>query len=52
MDTTYEIAVENRSGVCGGVTHVEVDGRQVVSGAIDLVDDGQPHRVIVTMGSC
>jgi cyclic beta-1,2-glucan synthetase len=51
MNTTYLITVRNPCGVCSGVTHVEVDGRQVATGTIDLVDDAQPHRVIVTMGS-
>ncbi|CAN5208872.1 hypothetical protein BH09GEM1_BH09GEM1_47490 [soil metagenome] len=51
MNTTYEITVGNPSGVCSGVTHVEVDERHIASRTIDLVDDAQRHRVIVTMGA-
>jgi cyclic beta-1,2-glucan synthetase len=51
MNTTYEITVLNPSGVCSGVTRVEVDQRHVPGGTIDLVDDAALHRVIVTMGS-
>jgi len=52
LGTAYEITVRNPCAVCCGVTRVEVDGRHVASGAIELVDDGQPHRVVVTMGAC
>jgi cellobiose phosphorylase len=51
MNTTYEITVLNPSGVCSGVTRVEVDQRHFPGGTIDLVDDAALHRVIVTMGS-
>lgn len=47
--SVYNVAVRNPSGVEKGVVAVSVDGAKV-SGAIPLVDDGQSHAVVVTMG--
>lgn len=46
----YAIRVENPDGVSTGVASVEVDDRPCGDGAIRLVDDGQRHEVLVTMG--
>jgi len=42
--STYEILVENPDGLQSGPVQLTVDGRGVEE-AIDLVDDGQHHRV-------
>ncbi len=48
---TYQIRVNNPSGVSRGVASVSIDGKTVVDRAnIPLVDDGAAHRVIVEMG--
>jgi cyclic beta-1,2-glucan synthetase len=47
---TYRITVENPDGVQRGVRRVEVDGREVEGGQIDLIDDGRTHPVRVLMG--
>ena len=49
--TTYKIDVENPDGVSTPVREVTLDGAAVIDGEIPLVDDGQSHRVVVTMGS-
>jgi cyclic beta-1,2-glucan synthetase len=47
----YEIAVENPDKVCRGVTKVELDGQtQAIEAAIKLLDDGQTHRLHITLG--
>jgi cellobiose phosphorylase len=47
----YEIAVENPDKVCRGVTKVELDGQiQAIEVAIKLLDDGQTHRLHITLG--
>ncbi|MEO7183356.1 MAG: glucoamylase family protein [Gemmatimonadaceae bacterium] len=48
---TYAIRIENPDGVSTGVTRVEVDGAVVGTEEIPLVDDGQRHTVVVTMGA-
>jgi cyclic beta-1,2-glucan synthetase len=48
---TYQIRVNNQSGISRGVASVNLDGKIVVDRAnIPLVDDGAAHRVIVEMG--
>jgi cyclic beta-1,2-glucan synthetase len=47
----YEIGVRNPSHVCRGVAGIEVDGSAVRGTSIPFVDDGRPHRVIVTLGA-
>jgi cyclic beta-1,2-glucan glucanotransferase len=48
---TYQIRVNNPSGVSRGVASVNLDDKIVVDRAnIPLVDDGAAHRVIVEMG--
>jgi cyclic beta-1,2-glucan synthetase len=48
--STYEIRVDNAQGVSTGVVSVSVDGVPSADGAIDLVDDGEKHEVVVVMG--
>jgi cyclic beta-1,2-glucan synthetase len=50
-DTGYEIVVSNPKGMSKGVASIELDGvLQAESDTIPLLDDGQQHRVLVTMG--
>ncbi len=48
----YEIAVENPTGVSGGVDYVELDGKLLPGGPtrVPLVDDGLAHQVRVILG--
>ncbi|MFL5479170.1 MAG: GH36-type glycosyl hydrolase domain-containing protein, partial [Gemmatimonadaceae bacterium] len=46
--STYEILVENPDGLQSGQVQLTVDGR-ADDEAIDLVDDGQRHRVIASL---
>ncbi len=48
----YEVSVENRAGVCRGVTRLDLDGQALPQGStqITLVDDGATHYVHVTLG--
>ncbi|HEY4735409.1 MAG TPA: glucoamylase family protein [Gemmatimonadaceae bacterium] len=46
--STYEILVENPDGLQSGQVQLTVDGRADEE-AIDLVDDGQRHRVIASL---
>jgi cyclic beta-1,2-glucan glucanotransferase len=48
--TSYRIAVENPSGVCRGVTRVELDGAEHTAADIPLADDGREHSVRVLLG--
>jgi cyclic beta-1,2-glucan glucanotransferase len=49
--TNYEIAVENPAGVMRGVERLQLDGGAIDPGAgIELVDDGQQHRIAVVLG--
>jgi cyclic beta-1,2-glucan synthetase len=49
--STYEIKVENPSGVARGIALVEVDGKLLRgSPNIPLIDDGDVHRVRVVLG--
>ncbi|HYP89484.1 MAG TPA: hypothetical protein VEQ59_15055, partial [Polyangiaceae bacterium] len=41
---------ENPDGVATGVRRIELDGRELPSPSIQLVDDGQAHEVRVVMG--
>ena len=47
---SYEIRVENPAGVSRGVGRVELDGRISGTASIPLVDDGQTHLIVVTLG--
>jgi cyclic beta-1,2-glucan glucanotransferase len=49
---TYEIKVENPSGVARGIALVEVDGK-LLRGSLNipLIDDGAVHRVRVVLGN-
>jgi cyclic beta-1,2-glucan synthetase len=46
--STYEILVENPDGLQSGPVQLTIDGR-TAEDAIDLVDDGQHHRVIALL---
>ena len=46
----YQIRVENPDGVEHGVRSVSLDGHEVESKSIPLVDDGQNHEVVVRLG--
>jgi cyclic beta-1,2-glucan synthetase len=49
--STYQIRVNNPSGVSRGIASVSMDGKTVVGRAnVPLMDDGAEHRVIVEMG--
>jgi cyclic beta-1,2-glucan synthetase len=52
LSARYEIAVENPTGVCGGIAHVELDGETLPPGParIPLHDDGRRHQVRVVLG--
>jgi cyclic beta-1,2-glucan synthetase len=47
----YRVAVENPEGRCGGVARIELDGAELSSDAIPLLDDGRDHDVRVLMGA-
>ena len=47
---TYAIEVVNPDGVQNGVASVEVDGKKIADKVVPLKDDGQTHRVVVTLG--
>ncbi|MGB8144495.1 MAG: hypothetical protein WCF05_04865, partial [Chromatiaceae bacterium] len=50
-EARYEIQVENPEGVEQGVISIDLDGEsQSIEAGILLVDDGQVHRVRVTLG--
>jgi len=43
--------VENPQGVCRGVAGIDMDGQTLdASSAINLLDDGQTHRLRITLG--
>jgi cyclic beta-1,2-glucan synthetase len=47
----YEFSVENPQGVCRGVVSMEMDGQTLdASAAVKLLDDGQTHRLRITLG--
>ena len=49
--TTYNIRVENPSGVSRGITLVEMNGKPVPTAPnVPLVDDGEDHQVRVVLG--
>ncbi len=49
--TRYRITVANPAGVNRGVAAIALDGTPVDGDRIALVDDGQEHRVRVTLGT-
>jgi len=48
--TTYRITVENPDGVSRGVRSVTVDGAIQEGSAVNLIDDGADHQVLVVLG--
>ncbi|MDQ6886648.1 MAG: carbohydrate-binding protein [Gemmatimonadota bacterium] len=49
--TTYSVEFRNPDAVARGVAIVELDGRRVEDGQIQLRDDGVSHSVRVTLGA-
>jgi cyclic beta-1,2-glucan synthetase len=43
--STYQIYVENPTGVCRGVRSLELDGVSILDHAVTLIDDGQDHEI-------
>jgi cellobiose phosphorylase len=48
--SAYTIEVKVTRGGQRGASRVTVDGRRIKGDAIPLVDDGQPHAVLVEVG--
>jgi cyclic beta-1,2-glucan synthetase len=48
--SSYAITVRNPHGAQRGVSTIDFDGRRI-EGAVPLTDDGEPHEIIVTLGS-
>jgi cyclic beta-1,2-glucan synthetase len=48
--THYKISVQNPEGVNRGIRQVLLDGNLLPGGLVPLVDDSQPHEVLVVMG--
>ena len=47
----YRIVMNNGAHRHGGVETVELDGIEVDANAIPLVDDGETHEIVATLGS-
>jgi len=48
--STYEIKVENSSGISRGVASISMDGKTLADRTnIKLIDDGAPHQVLVVL---
>ena len=47
---TYRIKVENPSGVCKGVKQILLNGRELPSNLVPIMDAGKDHEVVVVMG--
>jgi cyclic beta-1,2-glucan glucanotransferase len=48
---TYQIRVDNPSGVSRGVASISIDGKVIVGRAnIPLADDGAAHQVLIVLG--
>lgn len=48
--TRFEITVENPESVARGVRSIELDGRRLDTLQVPMQDDGQVHKVRVTLG--
>ena len=46
----YDIEVQNPEHVCKGVKSMLVDGKAVQGNVAPVFDDGQAHRVLITLG--
>ena len=49
--THYEIQVENPQHICQGVCNISLDGRQLTTSYIELVNDQKTHHVQITLES-
>ena len=47
---TYEISVDNPTGVCRGVASITLDGAMAEGSSVALTDDGGAHHVTVVLG--
>jgi len=47
--TQYTIQVNNPNNLCGGKTQIDLDGSPLTSSEVTLLDDGQDHRMTVTL---
>jgi cyclic beta-1,2-glucan synthetase len=50
-ETTYSIVIENPQRVSRGVRRVDLDGSELPSGEIPVLNDGSQHTVRVLLGS-
>ena len=48
--THYKISVENPDGINRGIRQVMLDRNLLPGNLLPLVDDGQPHDVLIVMG--
>src|SRR5581483_10894197 len=48
--TTFQIRVENPTGVERGVKQLALDGKELEDRVVDLFDDGRVHELRVVMG--
>jgi cyclic beta-1,2-glucan synthetase len=48
---TYNVTIQNPTGVSKGVVKVELDGLAVPDQVIVMLDDGATHAVTVVMGN-
>jgi cyclic beta-1,2-glucan synthetase len=48
-ETTFQIRVDNPSGINRGVKEIMLDGKVLSGKEIPLLDDGGQHQVIVLM---
>jgi cellobiose phosphorylase len=49
-ETTFQIRVDNPSGVNRGVKEIMLDGKVLSGKEIPLLDDGGQHQVNILMG--
>jgi hypothetical protein len=49
--TTFQISVENPTGVNRSVKHITLDGNVLNGNEIPLREDGGEHQVIVVLGA-
>ena len=46
----YRVVVQNPGGVCKGISSIQLDGADVATGPVPLLDDGKTHLVEVSLG--
>ena len=50
-NSQYNIEVKNPQMIQQGVTNITLDGRDLKASSIPLIDDGEEHYIVVTMGT-